>query len=81
MYPIRTRGKRIRHYTPGRIWNSLYTWDSGFVGLGLLQYDRERAKDCLNCYLSDPNDPEHAYPSWQSVPTQFHLFQAIWNTS
>ena len=36
VYPIRAQGQFIRHYTPGRWWDSLYTWDSGFVGLGLV---------------------------------------------
>ena len=37
VYPVRRRGRFIRHYTPGRWWDSLYTWDSGFIGLGLLE--------------------------------------------
>ena len=47
VYPVYTCGKYIRHSTPGRWWDCLYTWDSGFIGLGLLELDIERAKENL----------------------------------
>lgn len=28
VYPVYTRGQYIRHYTPGRWWDCVYTWDS-----------------------------------------------------
>jgi hypothetical protein len=37
VYPVYTRRSFIRHYTPGKWWDCLYTWDSGFIGLGLLE--------------------------------------------
>ena len=36
VYPIYRHGDQIVHYTPGKRWDSLYTWDSGLIGLGLL---------------------------------------------
>jgi glycogen debranching enzyme len=80
VYPIRTRGRWIRHYTPGRWWDSLYTWDSGFIGLGLLELEPERAIDVLNAYLTEPGDGEAAFIQHGSmVPTQFYLFAELWN--
>lgn len=79
VYPVRTRGTWIRHYTPGRWWDSLYTWDSGFIGLGLLELDVERALDNLNAYLTTPGDEDAAFIHHGSpVPTQFYLFTEIW---
>ena len=43
VYPQRTQGQTIRHYSPGKIWDCLYTWDSGFIGLGLLELDTDAA--------------------------------------
>lgn len=80
VYPIRTRGAWIRHCTPGRWWDCLYTWDSGFIGLGLLELDVERAIDLLNAYLTEPGDCDAAFIHHGSpVPTQFYLFLELWN--
>ena len=80
VYPVYTKGTYIRHNTPGRWWDSLYTWDSGFIGLGLVELDRERAIDCLNAYLTEPGDPHAAFIHHGSpVPVQFYLLQEIWN--
>jgi len=80
VYPVRTRGTWIRHYTPGRWWDSLYTWDSGFIGLGLLELDTDRAIDTLNAYVTEPGERDAAFIHHGSpVPTQFYLFHELWN--
>lgn len=80
VYPVRTRGTWIRHYTPGRWWDSLYTWDAGFIGLGLAELDLDRAVDTLNAYLTEPDTEDAAFIHHGSpVPTQFYLFQELWN--
>jgi len=77
IYPIRSRGAWIRAYVPGRWWDCLYTWDAGFIGLGLLELgetaganrgaerdtkrDTERATDILHAYLTPPDDPQAAF--------------------
>ncbi|HML48220.1 MAG TPA: hypothetical protein PKE04_15870, partial [Clostridia bacterium] len=80
VFPIYTQGRYIRHTTPGRWWDCLYTWDSGFVGLGLNTVDPELAIACLRTYLTPVDDPHHAFIHHGSmVPTQFWLLQEIWN--
>jgi len=80
VYPVYCRRGYIRHNTPGRWWDSLYTWDSGFIGLGLAELDLQRAVDCLNAYLTPPGDPHSAFIHHGSpVPVQFYLFQELWN--
>lgn len=82
VYPVYTRRQYIRHNTPGRIWDSLYTWDSGFAGMGLLQYSQQRAFECLDAYLTPPGDDEAAFIHHGSlVPTQFYLFGELLNRS
>ncbi|MGC9523180.1 MAG: MGH1-like glycoside hydrolase domain-containing protein [Anaerolineae bacterium] len=79
VYPVRTRSTWIRHYTPGRWWDSLYTWDSGFIGLGLAELDLDRALDNLNAYVTEPRTPDAAFIHHGSlVPTQFYVFLALW---
>jgi hypothetical protein len=80
IYPIYIRRTHIRHNTPGRWWDSLYTWDAGFIGLGLLEHDVQRAVDCLNTYTTAPGDPHAAFIHHGSpVPVQIYLLLEIWN--
>ncbi|MBN1247420.1 MAG: hypothetical protein JXC32_07160 [Anaerolineae bacterium] len=79
VYPVRTRRTWIRHYTPGRWWDSLYTWDSGFIGLGLAELDLDRALDNLNAYLTEPGTEDAAFIHHGTpLPTQFYVFLALW---
>ncbi|WP_165972437.1 MGH1-like glycoside hydrolase domain-containing protein [Paenibacillus piri] len=80
VYPVYTKRSYIRHNTPGRWWDCLYTWDSGFIGIGLAELDIERAVECLNAYVTEPGDPHAAFIHHGSmVPVQHYLFLEIWN--
>jgi hypothetical protein len=80
VYPVYTKRTYIRHSTPGRWWDSLYTWDSGFIGLGFSELDVRRAMDCLNAYMTEPGDPQAAFIHHGSpVPVQHYVFQELWN--
>lgn len=80
VYPIYCRGKYIKHNTPGRFWDSLYTWDSGFIGMGLSSISTKRGEECLNTYLTKENDFHspfilHGTP----LATQALLYAEIYN--
>ncbi len=80
VYPVYTRRRYIRHFTPGKWWDCLYTWDSGFIALGLLELDIERAIDCLNAYTTPPGDPHAAFIHHGSpAPIQIYAFAELWN--
>jgi hypothetical protein len=80
VYPVYTKRRYVRHYSPGKWWDSLYTWDSGFTGIGLAQLDVERAIDCLNAYTTKPGDPEAAFIHHGTpLPVQHYLFLELWN--
>ena len=80
VYPVYTKRRYVRHYSPGKWWDSLYTWDSGFTGIGLAQLDVSRAIDCLNAYTTEPGDPENAFILHGTpVPVQHYLFLELWN--
>ena len=61
VFPTQICGEPVRHFTPGRQWNSLYTWDSGFIGLGMLELSEQLAADILNAYLTPDGDKENAF--------------------
>ena len=80
VYPVYTRRQFIRHSTPGKWWDCLYTWDSGFIGLALLEIDKQRAIENLNAYLTPEGDTHAAFIHHGSpVPTQMYLYFEIWN--
>lgn len=80
VYPIYTRRGYIRHSTPGRIWNCLYTWDSGMIGVGLSTVDYKSAFETLRAYLTPVGDKHSPYIFHGSVvPTQFFLYVELVN--
>lgn len=80
VYPIYNRRNYIIHSTPGRLWNSLYQWDNGFIGLGLATIDFDRAYECLNTYLTPENDIHSPFVfSGTIMPTQVFLYDDLIN--
>ena len=80
VYPIYTRRQYIRHNTPGRNWDCLYTWDSGFIGMGLGCGGFERAYECLYTYLTPVGDIHSPFVFHGSVvPTQIFLYQYLFD--
>ncbi len=80
VYPTYVCGKYVRHHSPGRRWNCLYTWDSGFIGLGMLEFSTQRAIESLNAYLTEAGDMENAFIQHGSlVPVQIYLYLELWN--
>ena len=78
VYPIYTRRGYIRHSTPGKIWNCLYSWDSGFIGMGLSTIDFRRAYENLAAYLTPVGDRHSPYIFHGSVvPTQIFLYNEL----
>jgi len=80
VFPVYAQRQNIRHRPPGRWWNSLYTWDSGFIGLGLVEISPEQAWQNLDQYLTDAGNPHAAFLHHGSmVPMQVHLYHELWN--
>jgi hypothetical protein len=78
-FPISKQGCNIRHHVPDKYYNSLYSWDSGFIGLGFLEVDKIRAIENLNVYVTDP-DAENAFLLYGTpMPVQAYLYWEIWN--
>ncbi len=79
VYPIYTQRNYIRHYAPGKWWNSLYTWDSGFIALGLNETDVNRAIECINAYTTAPGSQSAFIHHGSPVPVQAYAFLDLWN--
>ncbi len=75
VYPIYKYGEDIVHHTPGKRWDCLYTWDSGFIGLGMNEWCDTFADYSLDTYLSDESNPDFAFLHHGSpVPVQMYLY-------
>ncbi|MBN2064119.1 MAG: hypothetical protein JW745_04885, partial [Sedimentisphaerales bacterium] len=79
VYPVYTQKSYIKHYAPGRWWDCLYTWDSGFIGLGIAELDIRQALECLNAYVTRPGSQSAFIHHGSMVPVQHYLFLEIWN--
>lgn len=79
VYPVYTQNQYIRHHAPGRKWDCLYTWDSGFIGIGLSQLDIKRGTENLNTYLTGPEEQSAFIHHGTPLPVQIYLFQELWN--
>jgi len=72
VYPVYRHGENVIHHTPGKRWDSFYTWDSGFIGMGLLEVSNDLCRYVLDMYLCDDSNRDFAFLLHGSlVPTQF----------
>ena len=75
VFPIKKDQTLILHPTPGKRWDSLYTWDSGFIGLGLLDHAPDMADYMLDTYTYGSSHTDAAFLHHGSpVPVQMYLF-------
>lgn len=72
VYPLYRNGEYIVHHTPGKRWDSFYTWDSGFIGLDMIEFAPEIADYILETYLTD--NKEWAFLLHGS-PVPVHIYQ------
>jgi hypothetical protein len=83
VYPVRRRGKWIAHPTPGRWWDSLYTWDAGFIALGLTTVAPSLALRHIATYLVPPDSADQAtfVHYGTPLPVQIYAFKEAWEQS
>jgi hypothetical protein len=78
VYPVYTQGNYIRHVTPGKNWDSLYTWDAGFIALGLNEINPDLALQCVNAYTTPVGSQSAFIHHGSPVPTQMFAFLELW---
>ncbi len=76
VYPLYCHGEYVPHHTPGKRWDSFYTWDSGFIGLAMASFAPEIADATLDLYFSDKDNPDYAFLLHGS-PVPVHLYQYL----
>ena len=81
VYPVHTQGQYIRHFTPGKNWNSLYTWDSGFIALGLIDVDITKAFEYIRAYTTPVGSESAFIHHGTPLPIQMYAYYDLWNNS
>lgn len=81
VYPVYTQKEYIRHFTPGKNWNSLYTWDSGFIALGLIDVDPAKAFECIKAYTTPVGSESAFIHHGTPLPIQMYAYADLWNNS
>lgn len=79
VYPTYTQNQYIKHFTPGKWWNSLYTWDLGFISLGLSTINSTLAAECINTYVTAPGSQSAFIHHGSPLPVQIYVFLELWN--
>lgn len=79
LYPIYTQDSYIRHFTPGKWYTSLYTWDSGFTALGLNEINTKMAIENINAYTTSSDNQNAFIQHGTPVPVQIYAFYDLWN--
>jgi len=79
IYPTFTTNQYVKHTTPGKRWSALYTWDSGFIGLGYSALNLGRALESLNAYTMDAKEQSAFLEHGTPLPVQAYLFNELWN--
>lgn len=79
IYPIYTQRQFTKQFVPGKRWNSLYTWDNGFTGIGMANVEVQRAIESLQIYTTDTLSTNAFTHHGSPVGIQFFLYKEIWD--
>jgi len=79
VYPVWTQDSYIRHFTPGKNWNSLYTWDSGFIAWAMSEVSPQKAFEIVRAYTADEGSQSAFIHHGTPLPIQFFAYQNLLN--
>ena len=77
VYPVYTQKQYIRHFTPGKNWNSLYTWDLGFISWAFNDLDPVKAFETIKAYTIEPGGQSAFIHHGTPLPIQFFAFSDL----
>ena len=78
VYPIDAFGEPIRHFCPGKNWNSLYTWDCGFIAWAMSAVDPGRGYEIIRQYTTSPEEEAPFVHHGTPLATQILAINDVW---
>jgi hypothetical protein len=79
VYPVFTQNENIRHFTPGKNWNSLYTWDSGFISWAMNEIDPVKTYEMIRAYTTEEGSQSAFIHHGTPLPIHFFAFADLNN--
>lgn len=73
-YPQDFGNEYVRHLSPGAFYPTLYLWDAGMQGLGLMHYAPQLSLEGLNTYLAQADENRSLILHGTVLPTQFFQY-------
>ena len=77
VYPVYTQRQYIRHFTPGKNWNSLYTWDLGFISWAFNDVEPVKAFETIRAYTMEDDAQSAFIHHGTPLPIQFFAFSDL----
>jgi len=78
VFPARVGDDFRKVFIPGKCWGECaFSWDAGFIALGLLEYNIERAIEEMNFHLTEPGSPYPLLFLGSPVPVQACVYWEI----
>ena len=81
VYPIDCLGSPIRHFCPGKNWNSLYTWDCGFIGWTMSEIAPYRGYEIIRQYTTTPEEEAPFIHHGTPLATQILAIGDVWKNN
>ena len=81
VYPVYTQGSYIRHFTPGKNWNSLYTWDLGCISWALAYISPTKAFETIRAYTTEEGAQSAFIHHGTPLPMQFFAWAELNNNA
>lgn len=81
VYPIDAFGEPIRHFCPGKNWNSLYTWDCGFIGWAMSEIDPGRGYEIIRQYTTASEEDAPFVHHGTPLATQILAIGDVWKNN
>ena len=81
VYPIDCLGSPIRHFCPGKNWNSLYTWDCGFIGWAMSEIAPHRGYEIIRQYTTTPEEEAPFIHHGTPLATQILAIGDVWKNT
>lgn len=78
VYPLRRGDQYVKAYVPGKRFSALFTWDSGFYGIGWNEYSSQRAIEIADMFIADADDEQNSMLlGGTPLPLQVYLMAEI----
>ncbi len=81
VYPVYTQRGYIRHFTPGKNWNSLYTWDLGCISWALTYICPTKAFETIRAYTTEEGAQSAFIHHGTPLPMQFFAWAELNNNA